>query len=369
MVRGTVLITGGTGYIGSFTSLALLENDYDVVIVDNLYNSSAVAIDRIELICGKRPAFHNVDITDEAALDKVFDAHPEIDSVIHFAALKAVGESGEIPLEYYRVNVGGSISLLRSMQKHNVCNIVFSSSATVYGDATRVPNMIPIPEHCPIGPTNTYGRTKSTIEDVISDHVNAQRNNLKKADKPFDMWNGALLRYFNPCGAHPSGLMGEDPQGVPFNLLPLLGQVATGQREKLLVFGDDYSSRDGTAIRDYIHVLDLAKGHLAALNYLRDNKPGVKAWNLGSGRGSTVFEMIKAFSSVVGRDLPYEVVPRRQGDVLDLTANPALANKELGWKTELRMEDACQDLWKWVKNNPQGYRQDPPQEFVAALKK
>ncbi|TLS27724.1 hypothetical protein PpBr36_01448 [Pyricularia pennisetigena] len=369
MVRGTVLVTGGTGYIGSFTSLSLLENDYDVVIVDNLYNSSPVAIDRIELICGKRPAFHNADITDEAALDKVFDAHPEIDSVIHFAALKAVGESGEIPLEYYRVNVGGSIALLRSMQKHNVCNIVFSSSATVYGDATRFPNMIPIPEHCPIGPTNTYGRTKSTIEDVISDHVNAQRNNLKKAGKPFDMWNGALLRYFNPCGAHPSGLMGEDPQGVPFNLLPLLGQVATGQREKLLVFGDDYPSRDGTAIRDYIHVLDLAKGHLAALNYLRDNKPGVKAWNLGSGRGSTVFEMIKAFSSVVGRDLPYEVVPRRQGDVLDLTANPALANKELGWKTELRMEDACQDLWKWVKNNPKGYRQDPPQEFVAALKK
>ncbi|KAI6371852.1 UDP-glucose-4-epimerase [Pyricularia grisea] len=369
MVRGTVLVTGGTGYIGSFTSLSLLENDYNVVIVDNLYNSSAVAIDRIELICGKRPAFHNADITDEAALDKVFDAHPEIDSVIHFAALKAVGESGEIPLEYYRVNVGGSIALLRSMQKHNVCNIVFSSSATVYGDATRVPNMIPIPEHCPIGPTNTYGRTKSTIEDVISDHVNAQRNNLKKADKPFDMWNGALLRYFNPCGAHPSGLMGEDPQGVPFNLLPLLGQVATGQREKLLVFGDDYASRDGTAIRDYIHVLDLAKGHLAALNYLRDNKPGVKAWNLGSGRGSTVFEMVKAFSSVVGRDLPYEVVPRRQGDVLDLTANPALANKELGWKTELRMEDACQDLWKWVKNNPKGYRQDPPKEFIEALKK
>jgi UDP-glucose 4-epimerase len=368
MAVGTVLVTGGTGYIGSFTTLALLQNDYDVVIVDNLYNSSKVAVDRIELICGRRPAFYEADITDEAALDKVFAKHPEIDSVIHFAALKAVGESGEIPLEYYRVNVGGSISLLRSMEKHNVSNIVFSSSATVYGDATRVPNMIPIPEHCPIGPTNTYGRTKVMIENVITDHVEAQRRNNQKAGKPYDHWNGALLRYFNPCGAHPSGIMGEDPQGIPFNLLPLLGKVATGEREKLLVFGDDYASKDGTAIRDYIHVLDLASGHLAALKYLRENKPGVKAWNLGSGRGSTVFEMIKAFSKVVGRDLPYQVVERRHGDVLDLTANPALANKELQWKTQLTLEDACADLWRWVDNNPQGYRQDPPAEFVEALK-
>ncbi|KAL1856525.1 UDP-glucose-4-epimerase [Diaporthe australafricana] len=381
---GTVLITGGTGYIGSFTSLALLENGYDVVIVDNLYNSSEVALDRIELISGKRPKFYKVDITDKEGLDKVFSENPEIDSVIHFAALKAsrtcralsrksyewaVGESGEIPLEYYRVNVGGSISLLRSMTDHNVTNIVFSSSATVYGDATRFPNMIPIPENCPTGPTNSYGRTKSMIETVIEDHVNAQRNNLKKAGKPHDQWNGANLRYFNPCGAHPSGIMGEDPQGVPYNLLPLLGQVATGQREKLLVFGDDYSSRDGTAIRDYIHVCDLAKGHLVALNYLREHKPGVKAWNLGSGRGSTVYEIINAFKSVVGRDLKYEVVERRQGDVLDLTANPSLANKELNWKTELKMEDACTDLWRWVSNNPQGYRQTPPAELLEALKK
>jgi UDP-glucose 4-epimerase len=233
----------GTGYIGSFTTLALLENGYDVVVVDNLYNSSKVALDRIELICGKRAAFYQVDITDEAGLDEVFAKHPEIDSVIHFAALKAVGESGEIPLEYYRVNVGGSISLLRSMEKHNVTNIVFSSSATVYGDATRVPNMIPIPEHCPIGPTNTYGRTKVMIETVITDHVEAQRRNLQKAGKPHDQWNGALLRYFNPCGAHPSGIMGEDPQGVPYNLLPLLGKVATGEREKLMVFGDGESRR------------------------------------------------------------------------------------------------------------------------------
>lgn len=282
---------------------------------------------------------------------------------------QAVGESGEIPLEYYRVNVGGSISLLRSMTDHNVSNIVFSSSATVYGDATRVPNMIPIPEHCPIGPTNTYGRTKSMIESVIEDHITAQRNNLKKSGGDYEKWNGANLRYFNPCGAHPSGIMGEDPQGVPYNLLPLLGQVATGQREKLLVFGDDYSSRDGTAIRDYIHVCDLAKGHLVALNYLREHKPGVKAWNLGSGRGSTVFEMINAFGKVTGKDLKYDVVERRQGDVLDLTANPSLANKELNWQTELQMEDACEDLWRWVSNNPQGYRQDPPAELLEALKK
>ncbi|KAH8765461.1 hypothetical protein F5883DRAFT_645273 [Diaporthe sp. PMI_573] len=374
---GTVLITGGTGYIGSFTSLALLENGYEVVIVDNLYNSSEVALDRIELISGKRPKFYKVDVTDKPALDKVFQENPEIDSVIHFAALKAsllrsrtaVGESAEIPLEYYRVNVGGSISLLRSMTDHNVTNIVFSSSATVYGDATRFPNMIPIPENCPTGPTNSYGRTKSMIETVIEDHINAQRNNLKKAGKPYEQWNGANLRYFNPCGAHPSGIMGEDPQGVPYNLLPLLGQVATGQREKLLVFGDDYASRDGTAIRDYIHVCDLAKGHLVALNYLREHHPGVKAWNLGSGRGSTVFEIINAFRDVVGRDLKYEVVERRQGDVLDLTANPSLANKELNWKTELKMEDACSDLWRWVSNNPQGYRQSPPAELLEALKK
>ncbi|EUC50721.1 hypothetical protein COCMIDRAFT_81185 [Bipolaris oryzae ATCC 44560] len=371
MVVGSVLVTGGTGYIGSFTALALLEADYKVVIVDNLYNSSAEVINRIELICGKRPAFYECDVTDEAALDKVFEENPDIDNVIHFAALKAVGESGEIPLKYYRVNVGGSIALLTSMVKHNVNNIVFSSSATVYGDATRVPNMIPIPEHCPIGPTNVYGRTKSTIEGAITDTIEAERNNARKAGKSeqeINKWNAALLRYFNPAGAHPSGIMGENPLGVPYNLLPLLAQVAIGKRDKLLVFGDDYASKDGTAIRDYIHVLDLARGHLQALNYLREQKPGVKAWNLGTGKGSTVIEMIKAFSKVVGRDLPYEVAPRRQGDVLDLTANPSLANKELDWKTEYTLEDACADLWKWTENNPEGYSQQPPKEFVEALK-
>ncbi|KAK7750483.1 UDP-glucose-4-epimerase [Diatrype stigma] len=425
MAVGTVLVTGGTGYIGSFTTLALLDHGYEVIIVDNLYNSSEVAVDRIELISGKRPVFHNADITDEKALDKIFAAHPAIDSVIHFAALKAVGESGIIPLEYYRVNVGGTIALLNSMKRHDVTNIVFSSSATVYGDAGRFKDMIPIPEHCPIGPTNTYGYTKASVEQIITDYITAQRQNAQKDEKPFEQFNGANLRYFNPCGAHPSGLMGEDPQGKPFNLLPILGKVATMENEELTILGEDYDSKDGTAIRDYIHVLDLASGHVAALNYLRDNKPGVKAWNLGSGRGSTVKTILGAFSEVVfrhavemdsnpfekdssavekykrpldkdgkkrpylvevgkdgkpirllpytvkddkeGKRLPYVVEGRRQGDVTDLTANPTLANEELGWKTQRTVEAACEDLWFWVKNNPKGYRREPKIGLLAEL--
>ena len=228
--------------------------------------------------------------------------------------------------------------------------------------------MIPIPEVCPLGPTNPYGNTKFAVETMITDCINAQRNNAKKAGKGGEEFNAALLRYFNPAGSHPSGIMGEDPQGVPYNLLPLLAQVAVGKREKLLVFGDDYSSKDGTAIRDYIHILDLAEGHVVALNHLRDHHPGVRAWNLGTGRGSTVFEMVKAFSKAVGRDLPYEVVGRRAGDVLDLTANPARANEELKWKAKRTLEEACEDLWRWTENNPQGYRQQPPKEFLEKLK-
>ncbi|MCJ1311803.1 UDP-glucose-4-epimerase [Agyrium rufum] len=372
MVVGSVLVTGGTGYIGSFTALALLEADYKVVIADNCYNSSPEVLNRIELICGTKPEFYNADVTDEKAFDRIFEAHPDIDSVIHFAALKAVGESTEIPLEYYRVNVYGTICLLSSMKRHSVPNIVFSSSATVYGDATRIPGMIPIPEECPIDPTNPYGNTKVAVERAITDFIAAERSQAKKAGKGEEevlKWNGALLRYFNPSGSHPSGIMGEDPQGVPFNLLPLLAQVAVGKREKLLVFGDDYDSKDGTAIRDYIHIQDLASGHLMALSYLREHHPGVRAWNLGTGRGSTVFEMIKAFSTAVGRDLPYEVVGRRAGDVLNLTANPARANKELGWRAELGLEESCRDLWRWTEHNPKGYRQEPPGEFVEALRK
>ena len=315
---------------------------------------------------------------------------------------QAVGESGEIPLEYYLTNVFGTLCLLRSMARHNVSHIVYSSSATVYGDATRFPNMIPIPEECPRGPTSPYGNTKFCSELMVTDHINAQRDNLKKIGKvdEANKWNAALLRYFNPAGSHPSGIMGEDPQGVPYNLLPLLAQVAAGKREKLQVFGDgeaptsfefvnpgtgfcpyykehfivltnmstDYKSHDGTAIRDYIHILDLANGHLAALNYLREKQPGVRAWNLGTGRGSTVFEMIRAFSKAVGRDLTFEVVGRRAGDVLDLTSNPTRANRELGWKAERTMEDACVDLWRWTENNPQGYRQEPPKDLLEKLK-
>lgn len=359
----------GCGYIGSFTVLALLEAGYEVVVVDNLYNASPEALNRVELICGKKPAFYNADMTDKQALEVIFAKHPAIDSIIHFAALKAVGESGEKPLEYYRINVAGTLTLLAAAAKYGVTNIVYSSSATVYGDATRFPNMIPIPEECPLGPTNPYGNTKFVSELMITDHVNAERAKANKAGKSEEAakWNAALLRYFNPAGAHPSGIMGEDPAGVPYNLLPLLAQVATGKREKLLVFGDDYASKDGTAIRDYIHILDLAQGHLAALNYLREHHPGVRAWNLSTGRGSTVFEMIKAFSKVVGRDLPYQVEGRRPGDVLDLTGKPARANSELRWKTKRTMEDACADLWRWTQNNPEGYRQQPPKELLDRL--
>ena len=255
------------------------------------------------------------------------------------------------------------------MKRHNVSNIVYSSSATVYGDATRFPNMIPIPEECPLGPTNPYGNTKVCSEYMITDFINSQISSLKKINdrEAAKKWNGAFLRYFNPCGSHPSGIMGEDPAGVPYNLLPLLAQVATGRREKLLVFGDDYASHDGTAIRDYIHILDLAAGHLSALDHLKTQSPGVRAWNLGTGRGSTVYEMIKAFSKAVGRDLPYQVVGRRPGDVLDLTSNPTRANRELGWKTARTLEDACQDLWRWTENNPLGYRQSPPKELIDRL--
>lgn len=339
------------------------------MVVDNLYNASPEALNRVEKICGKKATFYDADMTDSKALEEIFAKHPDIDSIIHFAALKAVGESGEIPLEYFRVNVAGTLTLLTAAAKYGVTNIVYSSSATVYGDATRFPNMIPIPEECPLGPTNPYGNTKFACELMITDHITAERAKAEKAGKPQDAakWNAALLRYFNPAGAHPTGIMGEDPSGIPFNVLPLLAQVATGKREQLLVFGDDYASHDGTAIRDYIHILDLAQGHLAALNYLRAKKPGVRAWNLSSGRGSTVFEIVKAFSKAVGRDLPYKVAPRRAGDVLDLTGKTTRANEELGWKTKRTMEDACADLWRWTENNPDGYRQQPPQALLDRL--
>ncbi|KAF8461343.1 hypothetical protein BDZ91DRAFT_699552 [Kalaharituber pfeilii] len=364
--KKAVLVTGGTGYIGSFTTLALLEANHPVIVVDNLTNSFPNVIDRINLLrpptptC-PAPVFYKCDVTDAGGLDAIFAKHAgEIEAVIHFAALKSVGESTQVPVEYYRVNVGGTITLLQCMQKYGVNKIVFSSSATVYGDATRFENMIPIPEECPLGPTNPYGRTKMMIEMVIEDHISANPG-----------WSGALLRYFNPAGAHPSGIMGESPSGIKYNLLPLLGEVAVGCRDTLHVYGTvDYASHDGTAIRDYIHILDLAAGHLAALHYLEAHPDlGCRAWNLGTGKGSTVFDIVKAFSDAVGRKLPYELHPRRKGDVLDLTAMPRRANLELGWKAERTLQQACADLWRWVNGNPNGFKQEPPEELVEEAKR
>lgn len=367
-----MLVTGGAGYIGSHTVVALLEAGRKVVIMDNLSNSSYEAVKRIEKITGVSDIpFFKVDLRDAEGINKILTEYPTITSVIHFAGLKAVGESTKIPLTYYEQNVAGTINLVKVLQQHKVSTFVFSSSATVYGDATRFDNMIPIPEECPRGldSTSPYGKTKIFIEDILSDHSSANSE-----------WATALLRYFNPMGAHPSGLLGEDPTGIPNNLLPYLAQVAVGRREKLSVFGNDYPSRDGTPIRDYIHVMDLAEGHIAALKKLESvkkerasaEKPAAsgfcRAWNLGTGHGSTVFEVIKAFSKAVGRDLPYEVAPRRSGDVLDLTSKPARANSELHWKAVRTMDQACEDLWRWTENNPYGYRDPKEVEKEDAAK-
>ncbi|RCK55608.1 Bifunctional protein gal10 [Candida viswanathii] len=347
-----ILVTGGAGYIGSHTVIELINHGYKVVIVDNLSNSSYDAVARIEYIVKQAVPFHNVDIRNTTELNKVFQQY-NVAGVIHFAALKAVGESTEIPLDYYDNNVSGTINLLEVCKTNDVKTIVFSSSATVYGDVTRFGDnsMIPIPEDCPMDPTNPYGRTKFIIESILKD--------IYSSDK---LWKVAILRYFNPMGAHPSGLLGEDPLGIPNNLLPYLAQVAIGRREKLSVFGSDYDSHDGTPIRDYIHVVDLAKGHIAALKYLKnkvdEGKGLYREWNLGTGKGSTVFDVYHAFCKAVGRELPYEVVGRRAGDVLDLTAKPDRANKELEWKAGLNIEVACRDLWKWTTENPFGFKID-----------
>lgn len=347
MSKEYIIVTGGAGYIGSHTVIELIENGYEVIIIDNLCNSSYDSVARIEFMVKRSVNFFDIDLRDHEKLTNVFKAF-KIKGVIHFAALKAVGESTKIPLEYYDNNINGTINLLRVMKENEVKTIVFSSSATVYGDATRFENMIPIPEHCPNDPTNPYGKTKYMIENIIKD--------IHTSDK---FWRAAILRYFNPIGAHPSGLIGEDPLGIPNNLLPYLAQVAIGRREKLSIFGSDYDSHDGTPIRDYIHVVDLAKGHIAALNYLNElnsNEGLFREWNLGTGKGSTVFDVYHAFCKAVGKDLPYEVVGRRDGDVLDLTANATRANNELKWKTNFTIEDACKDLWKWTTENPFGFQ-------------
>ncbi|KAI8877432.1 UDP-glucose 4-epimerase [Backusella circina FSU 941] len=350
MAQKAVLVTGGAGYIGSHTVIELLQAGREVVIYDNLYNASYEAVRRIEQIAKKAPIFYKADILDKKALLEVFSRH-EIGSVIHFAGLKAVGESTQIPLDYYHNNITGTIVLLQAMKEANVKNIVFSSSATVYGE----PPVIPIPETSPTDAKSPYGRTKLFVEHIIRDLCTAEKD-----------WNAGLLRYFNPAGAHPSGVLGENPTGIPNNLMPFLAQVAVGKREFLSVFGDDYPTRDGTCIRDYIHVVDLARGHLAALDKLEEN-PGCVEYNLGTGVGSTVLEMIKAFDKAVGRELPYKLVARRAGDVPDLTADPTKANSELNWKATHTLDEACASLWNWQSKNPNGldgYPADAPAEAV-----
>ena len=334
-----ILVTGGTGFIGSHTVVELLQSGYDVVIADNLYNSKAMVVDRIEAITGMRPRFYELDVCDKAALDALFDKE-KIDAVIHFAGYKAVGESTQKPIEYYENNLGSTLTLCKSMREHGCFKIVFSSSATVYGD----PAFVPITEECPKGiTTNPYGETKSMQERILTD--------IWKAD---NRWKVMLLRYFNPIGAHESGMIGEDPKGIPNNLLPYVAQVATGKLEKVHVFGNDYDTPDGTGIRDYIHVVDLAKGHVKAIEGM-EKLDGVNVFNLGTGHGYSVLDIIKAFSKACGRDLPYVIDPRRPGDIAVCYSDPKKAKEVLGWTAEKTLEDMCRDGWKWQSSNPEGY--------------
>lgn len=334
-----ILVTGGAGYIGSHTCVELLNAGYDVVVVDNLYNSSEKALQRVEQITGKKVKFYEVDLLDQPALKDVFDKET-IESVIHFAGLKAVGESVHKPLEYYHNNITGTLILCDEMRKHGVKDIVFSSSATVYGD----PAEIPITEHCPKGEiTNPYGRTKGMLEQILTD--------LHTAD---DEWNVVLLRYFNPIGAHESGLIGEDPKGIPNNLVPYVAQVAVGKLKCVGVFGNDYDTPDGTGVRDYIHVVDLAKGHVKALKKIEGHQ-GVSIYNLGTGKGYSVLDVIHAFSKACGKEIPYEIKPRRAGDIATCYADSTKAYQELGWKAEYGIEEMCRDSWNWQSKNPDGY--------------
>jgi len=334
-----VLVTGGTGYIGSHTVVELINEGYAVTIVDNLSNSSPEVINRVKSITGTLPVLHIFDLEDTEKLNELF-SNNHFDAVIHFAGLKAVGESVQKPLLYYRVNIDSTLSLLETMQNHGVNKLVFSSSATVYGSAP-----IPYAETSPVGQgiTNTYGQTKYMIEQILRDTA--------AADSLLEV---SLLRYFNPVGAHPSGLIGEDPQGTPNNLMPFIAQVASGRREKLSIFGNDYNTPDGTCIRDYIHVVDLAKGHVAALEHLT---PGATAYNLGSGHGTSVLELVNAFVTSTGQEIAYEFAPRRAGDLPEFYADPVHAETELGWKTQETIETMCRDTWNWQSKNPNGYEE------------
>ena len=334
-----ILVTGGAGYIGSHTCVELQNAGYDVVVLDNLSNASEKSLDRVEALTGKKVTFYKGDILDRDILNKIF-AEQKIDSCIHFAGLKAVGESVAKPWEYYNNNIAGTLTLVDVMRQNGCKNIIFSSSATVYGD----PAEIPITENCPKGQcTNPYGWTKSMMEQIMTE--------VQKANP--DM-NVILLRYFNPVGAHESGRIGEDPKGIPNNLMPYISQVAVGKLEKLGVFGDDYDTPDGTGVRDYIHVVDLAKGHVKAINYIFSN-PGLDVINLGTGVGYSVLDMVKAFGKACGKEIPYEIKPRRAGDIAMCYADPAKAARVLGWKAEKGLDEMCADTWRWQSQNPNGY--------------
>lgn len=333
-----ILVAGGAGFIGSHTTLELLGAGHDVIVADNLDNSSEESLRRVEKLSGKKITFYKIDMCDADALDEVFAKHA-IDAVIHFAGLKAVGESVEKPMLYYRNNLLSTLHLCDSMAKHNVKQLVFSSSATVYGD----PETVPIDETASIGATNPYGNTKVMIEDILTDLAATNQG-----------WRISLLRYFNPIGAHKSGEIGEDPNGIPNNLLPFVAQVAVGKREQLSVFGNDYDTPDGTGVRDYIHVVDLAKGHLAALTHPAPEN-SAEAYNLGCGKGYSVLEVIRAFEAASGKTIPYKVVERRPGDIATCYANPEKAECELKWRAELSLQDACRDAWRWQSQNPNGF--------------
>lgn len=334
----TVLVTGGAGYVGSHACAELLEKGFRVIVMDNLSNSSEEAVRRVSQITGRQPVFIHADLLDRDALEHIFSDN-DIDAVMHFAGLKAVGESVSKPLAYYHNNVTGTVILCDVMRKHGVKNIIFSSSATVYGD----PASVPITEDFPLGAANPYGRSKLMIEQILTDiHISDEQ------------WNIILLRYFNPVGAHPSGLMGEDPQGIPNNLLPYIAQVAVGRLEKLSVFGNDYPTKDGTGVRDYIHVVDLVRGHVSALEKLGEN-PGRAVYNLGRGEGYSVLDMIQAFEEASGKEIPYTIAPRRPGDIAECYADPSRAEQDMGWKAEKGIREMCEDTWRWQSQNPEGY--------------
>lgn len=337
-----ILVTGGAGFIGSHTCVELIEKGYEVLVLDNLYNASEISLDRIKEITGTRPKFYKADLLDKEAVEEVFQKE-SIESVIHFAGLKAVGESVQKPLEYYHNNITGTLNLCDVMRKHGVKKIVFSSSATVYGD----PAFVPITEDCPKGEiTNPYGQTKGMLEQILTD--------LYVSDPE---WRVILLRYFNPIGAHKSGRMGEDPKGIPNNLVPYIAQVAVGKLKALGVFGDDYNTPDGTGVRDYIHVVDLAIGHVKAIEKIEKSE-GVQIYNLGTGKGYSVLEVLHAFEKACNKKLPYEIKPRRAGDIPTCYADSTKAKEELGWEAVRGIEEMCEDAWRWQSQNPNGYEQE-----------